>query len=292
MKNILSLFLFFGATDAFAQPAVCDYAYMHKLGVYVYSAANKQQYLVSPRAENPAISPDGTSVSYTANRSNGDRYIVVCNLATKKKTILDTHYNNCYGAVWSPDGKMLVYNAFLSDKWTLGVIKADNTGAKLLGTAAQDVNAPVWAPDGKSIIVHDSKDLKFIDLSGHIIRTINLAKLAGGLPDLKDIIGGSSSDRFMLTADNSRIVFNSGTNETAGPDGPPDAVFVYNIASGKTMRLSPKGYNAFDVTLSGNSVLFSISKFNAAVVNVGQEDLDGKNYKLLFAGCMSVSARK
>ena len=293
MKNILLFFFTISVgASAFAQPKSCDYAYLNKKGICVYSTAEKKEYVISKTGQDPALSSDGTRLAYSDNGKGSDRFIVVIDLGTKKKMTLNTHNSNCYGAVWSPDGKMLAYNQFLGSKWAIAVINADNTGARLLGKNAEDCYSPVWTADGKNIIVQDGQNLKFIDLSGQVVKTTRLNTMEGGLPELKEMVGSASSDKFIHTPDSRKIDFSTGIDEPGEGDGPPEAVFVYDMATKKTLRLTPKGYSANEVALSGNTVLFTISKFKSTLFSVSQVDLDGKNYKIVFHGCSSVSVKK
>ncbi len=291
MKNILLLLLFFWVAATSAQPKSYDYAYLNKKGICVYSATEKKEYLISTTGQDPALSPDGTKLAYTDNGKNSDRFIVVIDLGTKKKTNLDTHNNNCYGAVWSRDGKMLAYSIFLGTKWAIAVINADNTGAKILEKNTENCYSPVWITDGRALMVQDGVNLKIVDFYGNVNKTVSLKTLEGGLPELKEMVGNASSDKFMVTPDDRNIVFSTGTDEPGEGDGPPEAVFIYNVGSKKTLRLTPKGYSANEIALSGNTVLFTISKFKSSAFSINQVDMDGKNYKILFRNCSSVSVK-
>ena len=132
------------ASQLFAQPKSYDYAYINQRGICVYSNADKKEYFILKDGADPCISPDGTKLAYTVNLKNGNRAIAVIDLNTKAKISLITHNDNCYGPKWSPDGKWIAYNAFLGSKWSIAVIGANNTGARLLGKNAEDVYSPEW----------------------------------------------------------------------------------------------------------------------------------------------------
>src|SRR5580700_9771685 len=105
MRTILLVLLSICSFNTFGQVRSYDYAYSNTKGICVYSAANKQEVLAAKHGDNPCISPDGTKLAYTVLSKNGDRTIGVIDLATKQKMLLNTGSNNCYGPVWSPDGK-------------------------------------------------------------------------------------------------------------------------------------------------------------------------------------------
>jgi Tol biopolymer transport system component len=293
MKNILLLFIMAGATAVYSQSKSYDYAYTNKKGICVYSVADKMEAFVIKDGTDPCISSDGKKLAYTVNAKDGTRFIRVIDLNTKAKTTLNTNNNNCYGAIWSPDGKWIAYNVEIDNKWTIAVIDVNNTGPKVLGGKINDCYSPVWLTNSKGIVVQNMAKVFVLDLSGNIIISYNLKDLEGGMPELKDGVGESSSDKFIITNDNKKIVFSCEVNDPsiASKDGPPSAVFIYDIDNKKTSRLSPKGYVAGEVIIKGNNVLFAASKGNSPISNIYSVDMYGRNFKLLFPGCVDISAK-
>src|SRR5262245_65118220 len=59
----------------------------------------------------PEISPDGTRVAFNTegdakNRPGPERHIAIADIASAKTTVVpNIPSDNCYGPVWSPDGK-------------------------------------------------------------------------------------------------------------------------------------------------------------------------------------------
>jgi Tol biopolymer transport system component len=291
MKTTILLLLTICTSSVFAQPKSFDYAYTHKKGICVYSIADKKEYFIIKDGADPCISPDGAKLAYTVNLKNGNRAIAVINLNTKATTSLNTNNGNCYGPVWSPDGQWIAYNAFLGDKWTIAIIGSNNTGAKLLGANAVNTYSPVWLANSKQLILQNQEKITVLDRSGNITATYNPKDLEGGIRELKDMVGSASSDKFILTADNSKIIFNCGVDLPGSTDGPPSAVFVYDIATKKTLQLSPKGYDAVEMMVKGTNVFFTGYKGKLPVSNIYSVDMDGSNFKLLFAGCSNITAK-
>jgi len=156
MKHILIPLLFIGIIAA-AQPKTYDYAYMNKKGICVYSVANKLERLVDAKGQDPCISPDGRKLAFTWSNKAGDRFIAVIDLATNKKAIFNTHNNNCYGPVWSPNGKYIAYNAFNVEKsdWSIAIIDSGNTSTKLLTASLQQSFSPTWTSDSQNVVVQN-----------------------------------------------------------------------------------------------------------------------------------------
>ncbi|HZY39183.1 MAG TPA: hypothetical protein VFE53_21150 [Mucilaginibacter sp.] len=286
MKKILLLLFTVSSFCASAQPKSYDYAYMNKKGICVYSVAAKMEYLADAKGQDPCISPDGKKLAFTSSNKAGDRFIAVTDLATKKKTIFNTHNNNCYGPVWSPNGKYIAYNAFdaQKSKWSIAIIDSGNRAVKILTASLEQSYSPSWTSDSKNVVVQNMEKVFVLDIAGNVIKTYNL----GNIP--MDF-GAASSDRFIFTDDYKKIVFTSEVNEDAGDEGPPIAVFIYDIAQKSTMRLSPKGYFAEQIIIKQDKVLFTLSKIHSTISNVCSVDMDGKNLKILFTHCSNVSAK-
>jgi TolB protein len=290
MKNILLLFLVISTSAVYSQSKTYDYAYTNKKGICVYSVADKKEYPVVKNGADPCISPDGKKVAYTVNGKGSQRFIKIMDLTSKAVITLNTQNDNCYGAVWSPDGKLIVYNADIDNKWCIEVIGSNNTGPKVLSGKINDSYSPVWLANSKNVAVQDMAKVFVLDISGNVITVYDMKDLQGGLPELKDGVGSSSFDQFVIANDNAKIVFSSETDEP-GENGPPSAIFIYDIASKKTLRLSPKGYDAGHIIIKGNNALFTASKHNSSVASIYMVDMDGRNFKLLFPGCTDISAK-
>ena len=82
----------------------------------------------------PDISPDGARVAFNnegdaKNRPGPERHIAIADIGTGKVTVLkDIRSDNCFGAVWSPDGKQLAFMIMADKKWQLGLVNADCSG--------------------------------------------------------------------------------------------------------------------------------------------------------------------
>jgi TolB protein len=294
MRSPLTLLLLICILKAYAQGKSFDYCYTNTKGICVYSVAEKKEYIIidPQKGSDPCISPDGTKIAYTANFPNGDRNIAVVDINTRGKVIMKTESTNCYGPTWSPDGKYLAYNVFdeQNSRWLIAIIDAGNTSNTVLTAQLEQGYMPTWSADSRGVVVQNLDNIYVFDLDGNITTTYKVADMDRGVSVLQDA-GPSSSDKFVFTNDNSKIVFSSEANEPGGSDGPPTAVFVYDIANKHVTRLSPTGYFAGGVFVKGDKVMFTASKLKSTIPNVYVVDIDGKNLKLLFANCADISAK-
>ena len=71
----------------------------------------------------PEISPDGARVAFNTegdakNRPRPQRHIAIADVASGKVTVLPSiPSDNCFGPVWSPDGKQLAFSIMADKAW-------------------------------------------------------------------------------------------------------------------------------------------------------------------------------
>ncbi|MBC86380.1 MAG: translocation protein TolB [Bdellovibrionaceae bacterium] len=107
----------------------------------------------------PAISPDGTKMAFSSDRS-GRPMLYVMNLATKsvRKVTKAGHYNSTPS--WSPDGKKLAFAGFDRKKNNFDIFIMDWNGFNLERlTSSKKTNgkwannkSPTFSPDGRHIM--------------------------------------------------------------------------------------------------------------------------------------------
>ncbi len=285
MKNILIIFLIICSSNIYGQNKSYDYCYQNDKGICVYSVADKAEQVVIKKGSDANISPDGKKVAYTTYSPKGDRTIAVIDLNTKKKTVLNTGSNNCYGPMWSPDGKLIAYNVFntQTSKWFIGIIGADNTTPpKVLTGKLEESYMPAWMAGSKTLSVQDMNAVYVFNLAGEIIKTYKMA-------DMSNEFSSTSSDRYIFAGN--KIVFNSEVNAASDSDEPPTAIYVYDTTNKKCTRITTKEYSPYDITVKNNKILFSAGKGKSKTSNVYTVDMDGSNLKLLFKNTSYLSAR-
>ena len=197
----------------------------------------------------PQISPDGTRVAFNtqdADMKSPARHIAIADVATGKVTVLKkTPSDNCFGPAWSPDGTKLLFSIFLESDWQIALMNADGSGFSVVKKAASKNNsfyAPSWAADGKSFFCHDLESIHRCDLSGKELTSWKIENvIAHG--------GMNSGDRLSPSPDGKWLLMDVDMDEDHSRknwDGPPPAVWLMNLETGKASRLSKKDFFAWD----------------------------------------------
>ncbi len=102
--------------------------------------------------DSPVVSPDGTKIAFTSNRS-GTRELYVLNLLEYSITQV-TNIGAFVGSIcWSPDGEYYVYDVYQNGHFDLIIQSAsDPTEAPIqLTDGSSNSFQPAWSPDGSQI---------------------------------------------------------------------------------------------------------------------------------------------
>jgi Tol biopolymer transport system component len=262
-----------------------DYSYYSNgTALVLFSVNDNRATRIDLHGDAPRLSPDGTELAYT-DSSNGNRRIAVLDLDNDKLSILDSGCTNCYGPVWSPDGDHLAYN-YCHDSgcnWSIAVIGMDNQPPVIVSRntiTKLGAFSPSWSGDGKKIIFQDMETVHIVDLKGDSIKNIPIGNL------LSDPLP-SSDAQFVLSGDESKLIFNMEVDDSLSDEEPPSALFAYDMHLQKAIRLSPKGYNCGKPSLKDGKVFIEAErrqsdKRRSDKNNVYSVDLDGKNWKTEF----------
>ena len=235
----------------------------------------------------PEISPDGTRVAFNTegdakNRPGPERHIAIAEVATGKVTVLpNIPSDNCFGPVWSPDGKQLAFSIMADKAWQLALVNADGSGFRFVKNAEvgpEAFSAPEWSRDGKSIFCHDLDNIYRIDLDGNVLRKWDLAKI---LTDAS-MNGG---DRLSVSPDGKALLMDVDCGSERGRknwDGPQPAIEKLDLSSDKAVRVTGKDDFVWEpFWLSANEFLCIIQKENENQPSIYGMSLNGKNPKLL-----------
>ena len=242
----------------------------------------------------PDISPDGTRVAFNTEAAAGpERHIAIVDVATGKVTVLkNIPSDNCYGPVWSSDGKELAFMILADKKWQIGVVNADDSGFRFIKNAELNddgLGGLEWSPDGKWIFCHDLNNIYQVDVGGQTTNKWELAKI---LTDSSM----NSGNRLSVSTDGKTLLMDvdcGAEHERKNWDGPQPAVEKFYLGSGKAVRVTGKNDFVWDPCwLSATEFLCIMQKENEKEPSIYRMSSDGKNPKLIAknARTPSVSA--
>jgi TolB protein len=247
------------------------------------------------RGADPCISPDGRKVAFTISPTGGKevvRQIAVLELSTgSTKVFQETPSNNCFGPVWSPDGSQILFEIFVENHWRLGLLNGDGSGFRFFELPFRDSGwwSIIWAPDGKSIFCQDLEKICRFDLSGQLLVSWEIGKI---IPN-GDL---DSSKRLSLSDDGQRLLIDVNMDQEDSPKdwaGPPPAIWLFDIPSGKATRLTPKmSYASDPCWLNQSEYLLVNATKNEKTSSIYQTSIGGGTPRRLMknAANPSVSA--
>lgn len=235
----------------------------------------------------PEISPDGTRIAFNTvgdakNRPGPERHIAIADVASGKTTIVpNIPSDNCFGPVWSPDGKQLAFSIMADSAWHLGLVNGDGSGFRVVKNAElkpDAFGAPEWSRDGKSIFCHDLDNIYQIDLDGNILKKWELSKI---LTDASM----NSGDRLSVSPDGKALLMDvdcGSERERKNWDGPQPAIEKLDLSADKAVRISGKDDYVWEpFWLTANEFLCIMQKEHENEPSIYRMPLDGKNPKLL-----------
>ncbi len=244
----------------------------------------------------PAISPDGTRVAFVAVEKSGTsdvRRIAVVEIAGGKATIFkDVPTDNSYYPVWSPDGKRILFTLRQNEVWSLATIAPDGTEFRFLKRGAQNeatLYSPAWARDGISIFCQDMTNIFQISFDDAVLAQWKIEKI---IPN-----GGMSGDgRIAVSPRGKRLLLSTDMGEEHHRldwDGPLAALWVFEIATQKAVRITSKTLFGWDgCWIDNDNVLFLSQPAGEKSASLYRMSINGKNLKRLIknARCPTVTA--
>jgi TolB protein len=119
--------------------------------------------------EDPAWSPDGSRIAYTAVLDYDFPVLTIRSLAGPFRRVISSE-GAYYYPVWSPNGRLIAFEYVESPDTRdphpmVGVVGADGKNVRILGPAIGG-NRPTWAPDSKRLAYEGLKGLEVISVAG------------------------------------------------------------------------------------------------------------------------------
>jgi TolB protein len=235
---------------------------------------SKERKLI--RGADPCISPDGQKVAFTISPAEGKevvRHIAVLELSNgSTKVFRETPSNNCFGPVWSPDGSQIVFEIYVENHWRLGLLNGDGNEFRFFEVPSRDPGwwSVIWARDGKSIFCQDLENICRFDLNGQLLASWEIGKI---IPN-GDL---DSSKRLSVSDDGQRLLIDINMDNEESPkdwEGPPPAIWLFDIPSGKATRLTPKmSYASDSCWLNHSEYLLVDSKKNEKISSIYQASI-------------------
>lgn len=254
MRPLLLLLL--AAATASAAPRL---AFERGDGVWIAAIDGSAQHKVAD-GQAPDLSPNGALLAFNTVQATGQpshRNIAVADLASGKVTIFqDIPSDNCMEALWSPDGSKLLFTFYnKAGEMRLGIVNADGSGFRdvLASQKYHSYWGAAWAADGQSLYGEDMENLYRLALDGTVLKQWPIDKL---IPR-----GGMSGDERMHSSpDGKTLLLDADMDEKARKDwdGPPPAIWLMDLATEKSTRLTPKTLYARDCHwLDASDILFT-----------------------------------
>ena len=259
----------------------------------------------------PSLSPDGTRVAFNTDDSAGTepvRELAIADVATKKVTLVKgIPSKNCQRALWSPDGKQILFTIWTGYGWDIALISPDGSGLRYVrksqppdpkktpdpkkprGPRVDPVWSTSWAMDGKSIFTQDLAYIYQFNLDGVEIRKWKLGSLfpEGGM---------NSNSRITTSPDGKTLLVEVDTNEEVKNmpdwDGPPPSLWTFNLESGKTTRVTEKGkLAASGCWLDQSHILFNLFSAQEKQPSIYMMEIGKKEMKRVISDGANPSAK-
>jgi TolB protein len=239
--------------------------------------------------DDPAISPDGTRIAYTEPGKGSIRHIAVIEVSSGKKVVFrNLPSDNAYGPVWSHDGQRILFNVFTENHWRLGLIGVDGSGFQFVPAppaVTQDLFSPAWVTEGNTIFAQDLTNIYQVDLNG---KALAQWKISDALPNA-DM---NSNNRIVCSDDGKSFLVDADLDEEGqikSWEGPPPAVFLFDISTGKAHRISPAKVYAWDpFWLNAQEYLFT-STMDGRHFGIYKGSLSGEKPQLIVNNASSVT---
>jgi len=243
----------------------------------------------------PQISPDGTRLAFNTEGPGNDtrRSVAVADVATGKVTrFQNVPSDNCYGPIWSPDGRQIAFYIYEGNEWHIGLLDADGAHFRYLWKSDKPGHtlwSAAWAPDGKSLFCEDLDTLYRLALDGKVLARWNVAKIfpRGGL---------SSGSRLAPSPDGKSLLVDVDMDENvdrADWDGPPPSIWQLDLATNAAVRVTQPGQYLWEPAwINDHEILCNGLPKNAKAPSLYRLPVSGGDPKLVIKNARDASVSR
>lgn len=237
----------------------------------------------------PALSPDATHIVFQTTGSTSEKeargaeppetHLAVVDLASHKVAPLkEIPAGTASSAVWSPDGKQIVFVLKKPDAFfDLDLIGADGASFKVLKKGEtqteQAYAAPCWVRDGQSIFCHNTHTIYRLGLDGAVLARWELKKI---LPE--EMM--TSSSQIDVSPDANRLLLTCDYRATSS--SPPTSLWLFELTKSAARLPVPKELSVWwGCWLDNNNILIQTGNDDRPT-SIYRMSLDGRNLKCLI----------
>ena len=259
-------------------------------GIYVQAAnqAIPEKWMDAAQAVDVRLSPDGDALAFTLDTTSYKptgpvtRHIAVLEGKGARYYVLDSiPGSNSYGPVWSPDGKLIMFQQYTGNEWHVALVGRDGSGFRVVYSPPANstmINNGCWSNDSKYFYCFDFEFLYRIDLSGRVA-----SQLA-----FKDIPleVSSSTCQFRLSPDGRQMLIETEieVDDLKNDDYPSPVIFLLDLGSKKARRVSPKGMMLSDPEWLKDGKSFVCRKRDGKKLGIYRIDIESGNAQLIIPG--------
>ena len=256
-------------------------------GIYVVPLDGGEPRLLAPGGRRPRFSPDGAGVAYWASESDGRTQVFIVPASGGSPRAVQPEFHSARGAVWSPDGKRLIYagckdsSAGSCDWWVSPVSDGE---AAAVGTAKLFQSHHLTAGAAPELWL-SGNTIVFQASTGDQTRlwTLNLlpdAWRASGAP--QRLTSGDRDERSPAAAPDGRVVFASRTQNIDVWSLPVDANRAAPTGTLTRLTTDPAIDQRPSLSLDGERVAWETSR--GGNFEVWVKDLSSGQEKGLTSG--------
>jgi Tol biopolymer transport system component len=270
--------------------SISVYAFLRE-GKSYYTTDGKNLTLIN-NAYDLNISTTGKYLAYTdyyksKGTNTSRRRIVILDLKTGSKSIINFPSEECYGPVWSNNDSLLAFRAMVNNRWSI-VVSTKEKVVKVLGNNL-DCSSLSWTADNRSIVTSNLDTVFIIDTSNIVTWKIPAKNLTRSV---------SSNINFIVVGDRQSLIFNAENYSAPSCDKKqymvelPYAIFKYDIQDKKLTQLTPDGLFCGDYCISNNLLYFTANKNCSEQNNIYSMTLTGQNLKEFLVNASNIALPK